>query len=159
MRLLGRIAGLGAVTMLACGKGPSGDTGGAQVVVTTTSTAGDSALIGAAGGALLSSEGVGVRIPAGALAGDTQIQIHRSQVVPPASLNPVFQAYDFLPADQTFSGHVTLELPLPAGTSVAVIYLLLADGSGWEMVGGASWGGSIKADVTRFGTAFAAATK
>jgi hypothetical protein len=42
---------------------------------------------------------------------------------------------------------------------VAVVYLLLADGSGWEMVGGASWGGSIKADVTRFGTAFAAATK
>ncbi len=169
MMHFGRFAGLGAMAaVLACGSDSRTDsggtsnateTGGAASVTVTTGATGSSATIGAGGGAIVSPTGAGVRIPPGALPGDVQIQVLPSALVPPPEMKPLSQAYDFLPADLSVAVPVTLELPLPEGTTAAVVFQSRADGSGWDLVGGASWGGSIKVDVTRFGAAFAAAPR
>ena len=142
-----------------CGPAKVAPVGTANVVVTSPATVG-SGTIGAAGGTVMSPTGAGRLVsPPGAVTNDTQVQVVPSALVPPAGLNPVLAACDFLPADLTFAVPATLVLPLPEGTTEAVVYLLRADGSGWDLIGGASWEGSVKATVTRLGTAFASEVK
>lgn len=147
----------GVLSSLACGSSSSqGSPGGVQVIVTTTIT-GRSALIGAEGGTLLTPESVRVTIPPGALTEDTLVEVVPSALPPPLAMTPLSPAYDFLPTSLSFlnGAAATIELPLPANATVAVVYLQREGGTGWDLVGGASWGGSIKARVAHFGTAFA----
>jgi hypothetical protein len=127
-------------------------------VIVTTATNGSTAIIGAGGGTLVSPGSVRLTIPPGALSKDTLVEVVPSALPPPAEMDPLTKAYDLLPSGLTFQdgNTATVELPLPQGSLVAVVYLTRANGSGWDLVGGASWGGSIKAAVTHFGTVFAA---
>jgi len=145
--------------VLGCGgSSEQSDTGGVEVIITTTPTNGI-ATIGASGGALFSPEGAGISFPPGALSVDQRIEIAESLAVSPSSMRPLGQTVDFLPRDLALvEGHpATIQLPLPMGTTAAVVYLSRSDESGWDLVGGASWAGSVKVDVSHLGTAFAAA--
>lgn len=107
------------------------------------------------GGAFGNAAGAAIRIPAGALKVDTTIGLSESSRPLLPSMHPLTPAYDFSPTDLSVLLPVTITLPLPEGTANAVIYLSRLDGSGWDLVGGAIWDGSIKAQVMHLGTAFA----
>jgi len=159
MALLARGTMLFALTAaVGCGHpSASSDGGGAQVTI-SIGTPGSSATIGAEGGKVLLGDGASLTLPPGAVAADTGVEISVSALAPPAPMNPLSPAYDLRPVDLSFPGpRPTLEVPIPAGTTVAVVYLSRADGTGWELMGGASWNGSIKVELPRLGTAFAAA--
>jgi len=160
MALLARGTMLLALVTAAAGCGSpasSSDAGGAQITI-SIGTPGSSATIGAGGGKVLLGDGASLTLPPGALAADTGVEISVSALTPPALMNPLSPAYDLRPTDLAFPGpRPTLEVPIPAGTTVAVVYLSRADGKGWELMGGASWNGSIKVELPRLGTAFVAA--
>jgi len=141
-----------------CGTRPEPDSDGSVTVVVTSNDAPTGVgTVGPSGGTVMTESGVEVEIPAGALSTDAEIQIVPSALTPPPALHPVTAAYDFLPRDLALGVAVTIVLPLPAETTVAMAFYTPADDSSWDSVGGACWDGSLKANVTRLGTYFAAA--
>jgi len=144
------------LTATGCGRKAQDETNGLAGVTVIPPGLGASATLGADGGAIMSAAGVGILVPPGALSSETFIEVTPSALVPPPALDPISLAYDYTPIDQTFALPVTLELPLPPGTAGAFVYLTRSDGSGWDAIAGASWNGTIRVAVTRFGTAFAA---
>jgi len=143
---------------LGCGRPASKDDEGGAEVTITVGTPGSSATIGADGGEVLLGDGATLTFPPGTLTAATGVEISPSALTPPAPMQPLSAAYALLPSGLTFPGpRPTLEVPIPSGTTVAVVYLLRADGSGWDLMGGATWNGSVKVELPRLGTAFAAA--
>jgi hypothetical protein len=140
-----------------CGTKPEAASGGSVNVVVTNAAPTGVGIVGPSGGTVMTASGAGVEIPAGALSTDTEIQVVPSALTPPPALDPVTAAYDFLPGNLALAAEVTVVLPLPPETTVAVAFFTQADGAGWDSVGGACWEGSIKVNVTHLGTYFAAA--
>ena len=128
---------------------------GGDVVVSGGLPTGTS-VVGAEGGVVMSASGAGVRIPVGALASDTLIAVAAAEETPIPEMHPLTPIYAFSPVDVALSRPVTLILPLPGDMDSAFVFLMRLDGSGWDLIGGAVWGGSIKAQATHLGKAFAA---
>jgi hypothetical protein len=160
MRLYSLWIALGVGALAGCGghSGSSLQANGDPGVTIVATLPGEIASIGPAGGEVVSGSSAALTVPPNALAAPTEIRLAPSDQTPPSPLNPLTAAYDLSPAGTPFpdAARPTLELALPDGVSVAVAYLSRADGTGWELVGGAVWGGSIKVQLPRFGTAFAA---
>jgi hypothetical protein len=77
------------------------------------------AVTASAGGTVTLPGGAAVQIPPNALASDTVITIQQSDTAPAGTVGA---AYDFGPSGTTFLQPVTITLPVPAGTTDALIW-------------------------------------
>jgi hypothetical protein len=136
---LGQALVLGALFATAVGCGSSSTTGG-----------GASTTIGSAGGTVSLPGGPTVQIPSGALSANTTITIQTAGQTPSGA--PIFS---FGPDGTQFAQAVTVQLPVPAGTTSPAIY--------WSRPGSTSLydalqttvsGGNATAQVTHFSLGF-----
>jgi hypothetical protein len=123
-----------------------GDDGGAGTSGVTSQTVGTQ-------GGTVTLDGVTLMIPGDALAADTVITV--SMTTAPAGYLIASAAYQLAPADTTFAHAVSVTLPRTTTAPGAHVYL--SDGNGgFEDRGGIVSGPSITAQITHFGTCFAA---
>ena len=123
-----------------------GDDGGAGTSGVASQTVGTQ-------GGTITLDGVTLTIPGDALSADTVVTV--STTTAPAGYIIASAAYQFAPADTTFAHAVSVTLPLTMTAPRA--HLFLSNGSGgFEDRGGIVSGPIITAQVTHFGTCFAA---
>jgi hypothetical protein len=128
-----------AAQLLACGGGSSS---------TPAQTPHTSAVVtAAAGGTVTLAGGAAVQIPAGALASDTTITIAQSAAAPAGAVGA---AYDLGPSGTTFSHPVTVSLPVPAGTTDAVVWTKAAGAAHYTSLPTAVSGGVATAQASHF---------
>lgn len=75
----------------------------------------------AAGGTVSFPNGPTLRVPPNAVAADTVITIHKSDLAAPAGA--LSALYELGPAGTVFAAPLTVTMPLPAGTAAATVYL------------------------------------
>jgi hypothetical protein len=113
--------------------------------------------VGAAGGTV-SAPGVVLTIPAGALAGDTEISITTSGSAPPGygGLSPV---YAFAPGGTVLLQAATVDFTIAAANPGATVFLSNASnasnaGGGYDPLSTTTVADSVSASITRLGDAF-----
>jgi hypothetical protein len=119
----------------------------------TSGTTPKSMTVGAAGGAV-TSNGVQLTIPAGAVKSDTTFTVATSTDPPPVgyvALSPVFV---FGPPGTSFAVPIRVELPISGDGSGAHVFWSRLVGDGFDDLGGTASGGTISANVTHFSQGF-----
>jgi hypothetical protein len=116
-----------------------------------------SVTVGASGGTLQLPDGASLTVPPGALAAETVISAHRTDV---PSASDFAAVYEFGPSGTAFSVPATLTVPvdgsqLPTGSTNPHVAIALQNGATWTIVSGSTYDqalGQVSAPVEHFST-------
>jgi hypothetical protein len=138
--------GLAVILVLAftaCGGGSS-----SKAPSTTSATT-----IGASGGTVTSA-GITLDVPPGALTSDTALSITATDQLGPSEAGPVTKVVKFEPAGLHFAQPVTVTFQIPDGVDQASIYWSREDGSGYDPLPTYIAGKTLVATIMHFSSAF-----
>jgi hypothetical protein len=137
-----------------CGGGTSGDTGGGG----GTGGTNGSGTVGTSGGTVSLPSGPTVVVPSGALPADRTITVAVSTTAAPAGA--LGSLYQFGPAGTTFTTPVTVNFPVPTGTtaaSAAIYWTKLGSTTEWDILPTTVSGTTATASVTHFSAGYVGA--
>jgi hypothetical protein len=112
--------------------------------------------VNADGGIVSAGNGLSLAVPAGAIAGGTEITVLET-TTPPPDMGVISPVYAFGPDGTVFAHPVTVSFPLPSGAPANTRLFWSRHGApGFDNIGGTIVGGFLQASVTHFSEGFLA---